>query len=198
MIRERPPAPMVGRVDVRLPVSPALVAAVAGTDVEVASRCLDVWCDAVPTRCLAGDVVLFDGLVVGPNEPILLEGWHAVRCAARDQAQGLFGELEASWYDTHADGCGDQCEHVIEEPSVTEWALFGLRRGWCGDRFVDGRHLVAGRVDVDTSRIIDVVRAEIAIERLVVELADAITIGGLPVIDARLPAHRRGGLRLAA
>ncbi|TDT14644.1 hypothetical protein BDK89_0199 [Ilumatobacter fluminis] len=198
MIRERPPAPMAGRVDARLPITPALVAAAAGVTLEVATRHLAAWCDAVTNRCANGDVLIFDQVVVGPNAPILLEGWHAVRSAARAEASGLFDELEERWYDVHAERCGDDCEHSFEQLDVTDWALWLLRSGWCGERFTDGRRVVARAVVVDADNVMDVVRVELAIERLMAELADAITVGGCPVVDARLPIVRSDGLRWAA
>ena len=201
MIRERPPAPMAGRVDARLPITPALVAATAGVTIEVATLHLAAWCDAVTNRCATGDVLIFDQVVVGPNAPILLEGWHAVRSAARAEASGLFDELEERWYDVHAERCGDDCEHSFEQLDVTGWALSSLRSGWCGDRFTDGRRVVARAVVVDADNVMDVmdvVRVELAIERLMAELADAITVGGCPVVDARLPIVRSDGLRWAA
>jgi len=198
MVRERPPAPLVDRVEARTPITPALIAAAAGVEIELATRCLAAWCDAVSTRCAHGDVVLFDQLVVGPSAPILLEGWCAIRSAARAEASGQFDEAEERWYDVHAERCGDHCEHVFEVPTVTDWALSELRSGWCGDRFVDGRRVVARAVVADVRNVMDVVRSELAIERLMAELADAITIRGFPVVDARLPIVRHEGLRWAA
>ena len=116
-------------------------------------------------------------------------------------ARTLFDELEERWYDVHAERCGDDCEHSFEQLDVTGWALSSLRSGWCGDRFTDGRRVVARAVVVDADNVMDVmdvVRVELAIERLMAELADAITVGGCPVVDARLPIVRSDGLRWAA
>ena len=121
-----------------------------------------------------------------------------MRSAARAEASGLFDELEERWYDVHVERCGDDCEHSFEQLDVAGWALSSLRSGWCGDRFVDGRPVVARAVVVDADNVMDVVRVELAIERLMAELADAITVGGFPVVDARLPMERSDGLRWAA
>ncbi|MAT04426.1 MAG: hypothetical protein CL424_05210 [Acidimicrobiaceae bacterium] len=182
---------MAGRVDATEPITPALVAATSGVDRQLADVCFRSWIDAVADRCRAGYVVVFDELVIGPNEPILLEGWHATRTAALADERGLFDDDEEQWYDLHAELCGDDCDHVYERLTVAEWALVGLQLGWCGDRFVDGSRLVAQATrHLETERWLDVVRIVMAIERLLTELADAITVDGFPVLDAR-PRHRR-------
>lgn len=196
MSRHHPP-PFADRVDAGRPITRDLLSAASGEPLDVAEHFASAWFDAARTAALIGDVLVFDEFVIGPPSPLLLETAHHVLLMRRAQRLGLFDEEEERWYDEHiADD-----DTVWESPSIPDRVLAAMRHGQESERIVPGSILARATWHAfgrDRECWLSLVRLDMTIQRLVVELASAIRIGDAAVVDARLPGERVDGLRLAA
>ena len=197
MPRHRQPRSIDKRVAADRPISADLLAAAASVPLTFAESYRAAWFNTAAQITGRGLVLVYDEFVVGPPDPLLLEAVHHLRMIRRAEYLGVYDDEEAEWYDEHA----DDLDATYERPTLTARALGAMRDGQEADRLVPGSALtsIVSRVlRPEPENLHTLIRIEIALERLVVELADAIRIGEGVVVDARLPGERADGWRWAA
>ena len=193
--RHRPPR-FDQRVDARRPISADLLAAASQVPYALADEFRTAWFDIVEQLTARRRVLIFDEFVVGPAEPLLLEVAHQVRLTRRADHLGLFDDEEEQWYDEHPD-----VDDPYERPTTSERVLLQLADRQEGERIalgIEAARTVYRSARRDPEHLFDLVRLELTLERLVVELADSICLGAAAFVDARLPGERTRGLRWAA
>lgn len=200
----RQPQPLDDRLEADRPITPELLAVAARQPLELTTQYVELWFRVARIAVESNLVLVFDELVVGPPCPLLLEAAHHVRETRRGGRLGRFDDEEERWYDLHADDDGgghDDGGAAWEPPTITDRVLAAMAPGQESDRLVDGAvvsRAVMGALDLPIEQWIPLIQLARTVERLLVELADGLRIGGGVVVDARLPGEMLDGSRWAA
>lgn len=196
-MHRRHPPPLDARFEAAGPITAELLAIVASQPAELAAEYLTAWLDVAHLAADAGLVLVFDELVIGAPCPLLLEAAHHVREVRRDEHLGRFDD--ADWC---CDDEDDDALAAVGPPTVVDRVLAAMAAGQEAERLVEGAVLaraVSRARDRHHERWVAFVRLALAMERLLVELADGVRIGPALVIDARLPGEQfEDGYRWAA
>ncbi len=188
MPRHQPPPPLDRRVDAGRPISADLLAAASSSPVELADDFRSGWFAIVQALTDRGLVIVFDEFVIGRPDPLLLEVVHQLRLVRRAELRGDFDRDEEDRYAEQADD-----DAVDERPSLAARVLAQMRHGPHAER-IAGDAIVTRwmnrLVPWERDEIMTHVRLGITLERLVLELADAIKIGEAVALDARLAGER--------
>ncbi|MDJ0771197.1 MAG: hypothetical protein QNJ12_20585 [Ilumatobacter sp.] len=126
----------------------------------------------------------------------MLEVVHQLRLVRRAEHRGDFDREEEDWYEEHADD-----ETCYERPTLAERVLARMLDGQDADRLATDAIVTRWMnrlVPREHDEIMTHVRLGITLERLVLELADAVRIGGAVALDARLAGERINRLCWAA
>ena len=196
MPRHQPPPPLDRRVDAGRGFSADLLAAASSSPVELADDFRSGWFAIVQALTDRGLVIVFDEFVIGRPDPLLLEAVHQLRLVRRAEHRGDFDREEADWYAAQADD-----DAVDGRPSLAARVLARMRHGPHADRLAGDAivtHWMNRLVPWERDEIMTHVRLGITLERLVLELADAIKIGRAVALDARLAGERADGWCWAA
>jgi len=195
MFRPPDPPPMPNRVDADGPITAALLAAVSGQPLAPAESMHAAWLQIARFATADDTIVVFDTFVLGRPDPFLREVADRLRAVRRAEQRGEFDDEPGCFDDDWADD-----DHV-EPPSRADRVIDSLRHCPDWDRLLDeGRfvRMVWALDGADRSNWLRHVRLTLAMERLVLELADAIHIDGAVIIDSRLPGQRVDSLMWAA
>ena len=197
MLRHRPPSPLDRRVDAHRPISADLLAAASSSPVELADEFRTGWFAIIQALTDRGVVIVFDEFVVGRPDPLLLEVVHQLRLVRRAEHRGDFDQEEEDWYEEYADD--DDADY--ERPTLAARVLAQMVDGQESERLATDAIVTRWMnrlVPWERDEVMTHVRLGIALARLVVELADAIKIGGAVTLDARLTGERINRLCWAA
>jgi len=197
MHRPLNPPPMSNRVAAGGPITPELLAAVAGQPLVLAQRLHAAWLGTARSATANNTVVVFDTFVFGRPDPFLREAADRLRQIRRADARGDYLDEEDRFYEEHA----DDDDALFEPPTHADRVIESFRHCADADRLLDdGRfgRMMWAVLDLDRSNWLPHIWLAQAMERLVLELADAIHIDGAVAIDARLPGERVDSLRWAA
>lgn len=186
----RPPPSLHDRLEAERPITAELLAVSARQPLEFATSYLELWLRVARTAIESNLVLVFDDLVIGPPCPLVLEAAYHVREARRAERLRQFDDEEEHWYELHADDVDDDA--VWEPPTTTDRVLAAMEWGQESDRLVDGAvvaRAVMRALELPLEHWIPMIRLGMTMQRLLVELADGIRIGGGVVVDARLPGE---------
>ena len=185
----RSPPPLDDRLEADRPITPELLAVAARQPLELATHYVELWFRVARMAVESDLVLVFDELVIGPPCPLVLEAAFHVRETRRAERRGDFDDEEEHWYDEHGDDDGDDDGPVWEPPTITDRVLAAMASGQEADRLVDGAvvsRAVSRALDPPIAQWIAFIRLAMTMERLLVELADGVRVGGGVVVDARL------------
>ena len=191
------PSPMSSRVAADGPITVALLAAVAGEPLDLAESLHAGWLQAARFATADGGIVVFDTFVLGQPDPFLREVADHLRQVRRADARGDYFNEVHRFYEEHA----DDDDAVFDPPTHADRVIESFRDCADVDRLLDdGRfgRTVWAMLGLDRSSWFPHFRLARAMERLVLELADAIHFDGAVAIDARLAGQRLDALRRAA
>jgi hypothetical protein len=188
---------MSTRVAVEGPITAALLAAVSGQPGDLADSLYTAWLQTARWATVDDTIVVFDTFVLGRPDPFLREVAHQLRLIRRAEARGDLLDEEGRFYEEHEHD--DDARY--EPPTIADRVIGALRRYPDSDRLLDESRfgcMVAVLHGLDRSTWLSHIRLTLAMERLVLELADAIEIAGAVVIDGRLSGERADSLRRVA
>lgn len=199
----RPPPPLDDRLEAERPITAELLAVTARQPLELATSYLELWLRVARTAVESNQVLVFDDLVIGPPCPLVLEAAYHVRETRRAERVGRFDDEEEHWYERYGnhDADADDDDAVWEPPTTTDRALAAMELGQESDRLVDGAvvsRAVMRALQLPLEQWIPMIRLGMTMQRLLVDLADGIRIGGGVVVDARLPGEILDDSRWAA
>jgi hypothetical protein len=157
---------------------------------------------SIDKRVAADRPISADLLAAAASAPLTFaDGYRAAWFKAAEQITErglvLVYDEEAEWYDEHA----DDLDAEYEPPTLPQRVLWAMADGQEADRLALGSTLTSIMARVlrpEREDLYTLVRLGLTLERLMVELADAIRIGEGAVVDAHLPAERADGWRWAA